>query len=141
MTEEIPHLEIHAHEGKHLPRQYLNLVRSRWMRSYRHCNDYMKLVDADAYYNAYGVYVLHILNRPNTIVRVAVLGDDADVVLGFSVMENEVLHYVEVPKVYRKQGIGRNLVPGEVKWFSSLTKTGVRLWAEKAPHAKFNPFA
>lgn len=133
-------VEIHAHEGKYLPAQYLNLVRSRWMRSYRHCNDYMKLVDPAAYYQAYGVYILNILSRPTTVVRLAVLQEDHDVVLGFGVAENTLLHYVEVPTAYRKQGIGRNLVPEKVEWFSHLTKLGMKLWSLKAPHARFSPF-
>lgn len=133
-------MEIHAHEGKYLPKQYLNLVRARWARSYRHNNDYMKLVQADAYYNAYSVYIMHILNRPSTTVRLAVLQEDPDVVLGFSVAEGNFLHYVEVPTAYRRQGIGRSLVPEKVEWFSHLTKLGMRLWAEKAPNAKFSPF-
>lgn len=137
---QLAEVEIHAHEGPHLPKEYLNLVRSRWMRSYRHCNDYMKLVQADAYYNAYGVYIINILNRPTTLVRLAVLGDDHDVVLGFGVAEGNTLHYVEVPTAYRRNGIGRNLVPEKIEWFSSLTKVGMKLWAEKFPYAKFNPF-
>lgn len=133
-------VEIYAWQGKLLPKRYLNLVRSRWMRSYRHCNDYMKLVDAAAYYFAYGVYIENILRRPNTVVRLALLEEDDDVALGFSVVEGSCLHYVEVPKSNRKQGIGRALVPDRIDWFSHLTKIGQRLWSTKAPNAKFNPY-
>ena len=133
-------IEIHAHEGKWLPKQYVNLVRSRWMRSYRRCNDYMRLVDADSYYHAYSNYITVVLGRPRTIVRLAVLSDDNDVALGFSVCELKVLHYVDVPKVYRKKGIGRSLVPEQIEWFTHLTRIGARLWSTKAPHAKFSPF-
>ncbi len=133
-------VQICAWAGRDLPKQYLNLVRSRWMRSYKHSNDYMKLVHSEAYYCAYSVYVENVLNRPNTTVRLALLEEDDDVALGFSVVENTCLHYVEVPKVNRGQGIGRALVPDKIEWFSHLTKIGFKLWAEKAPDAKFNPF-
>ncbi len=133
-------VQICAWQGKLLPKQYLNLVRSRWMRSYRHTNDYMKLVDSAAYYCAYSVYVELILNRPNTIVRLALLEEDDDVALGFSVVEGNCLHYVEVPRVNRRQGIGRALVPEKIEWFTHLTKIGMRIWSTKAPDAKLNPF-
>lgn len=133
-------VEIHLYEGRKLPEQYLNLVRSRWKRSYRHCNDFMKLVYAPAYYQAYSVYIENILNRPTCEVRLAVLADDNDVVLGFGVAERNVLHYVEVPTAYRKNGIGRNLIPEKVEWFTHLTKIGLKLWGRKFPDAKLNPF-
>lgn len=133
-------IEIHLHEGKHLPKQYRNLILSRWMHSYRRGNDYIKLINPQAYYSAYEVYILHILNRPLTSVRLAVLADDHDVVLGFGVSEGTMLHYVEVPKAYRRNGIGANLVPEKIEWFSHLTKIGMKLWAQKSPYAKFNPF-
>lgn len=133
-------VEIHLYEGRHLPKQYLNLVRSRWSRSYKHSNAYMKLVYAEAYYNWYSVYIMHILNRPNTVVRLAMLADDLDVILGFSVIEGDALHYVEVKGDYRRMGIGRNLVPEKIVYFSHITKIGARIWATKAPYARFNPF-
>lgn len=138
--EEVAMVEIHAHEGRHLPKQYLNLVRSRWMRSYRKCNDFMRLIDSAAYYQAYSVYVDVILNRPTTTVRLAVLQEDHDVVLGFSVAEGNKLHYVAVPVLNRRQGLGRNLLPEKVEWFSHITKIGLKLWPIKFPDAKFSPF-
>lgn len=138
--EAVGRIEIHVHKGRLLPRQYLNLVRARWMRSYRHNNDYMKLIDSDSYYQAYSKYIMSILGREETIVRLAVLEEDSDVTLGFGVSENTTLHYVEVPTAYRRQGIGGGLVPTDIKWFTHLTKTGIKLWAEKFPQAKFNPF-
>lgn len=133
-------VEIHQYPGKHLPGQYLNLVRSRWMRSYRFSNDYMRLTHAGAYYQAYGVYVMSILGRPTTKVRLAVLEEDNDVVLGFGVMDGTCLHYVEVPRAYRRNGIGTHLVPRKIEWFTHLTKIGMKLWSTKAPHARLNPF-
>lgn len=133
-------VEVHAYPGQQVPKTYFERVRHRWARSFRQNNDYIKLIDAAAYYQAYPVYILNVLNRPTTVVRVAVLADDHDVLLGYSVMEFEILHYVEVPTTYRKQGIAKNLVPGKVKWFSHLTHTGKILWPRLAEDAKFSPF-
>ena len=138
--EEIASYEIHLYAGKDVPKRYINLIRSRWMRSYKHDNDFMKLADPEGYYFSYSGYIESILNRPRTDVRFAVLSDDDDVVLGFSVTEANILHYVHVPKAYRKNGIAKMLLPDKIDWFSHLTKIGIKLWATKVPHAKFNPF-
>lgn len=133
-------VEIIAYPGISLPKQYQNLVRSRWMRNYKSDNDFMKMAYAPAYYAVYSKLVSAILNRPSTIVRLALLQDDSDVVLGFSIMESSVLHYIHVPKGYRRKGIGRLLVPEYIEYFSHLTKIGINLWHMKFPKAKFNPF-
>lgn len=133
-------VEIHVHEGRFLPKQYIGLVKIRWIRSYRRNNSFMELVDPIAYDFFYKPYVEGILHRPKTTVRLAVLGDDNDVTLGFSVTEGNILHYVEVKKDYRKQGLATSLVPDGIEWITHLTKTGMRIWSVKLPKAKFNPF-
>lgn len=123
-----------------IPSRYQNLVFAKWMRSYRHGNDYVKLANPDCYFEAYNRYITNILYRPDTILRLAVLSDEDDVVLGFSVIERDVLHYVLVGKDFRKQGIAKQLVPTEINWITHLTKIGLRLWAKELPQAQFNPF-
>ncbi len=56
-------IEIFAYPGTRLPKQYINLVKSRWIRNYRTQNDFMKMVHAPCYYSAYNVYISNILNR------------------------------------------------------------------------------
>jgi GNAT superfamily N-acetyltransferase len=132
--------EVHLHEGKHLPEGYFNLVKSRWVKTYRSQNDFMRLVDADAYYFYYPHYVESVMKRAGTEIRLVVLSDDHDVVLGFSVTEGNTLHYVHVPRDYRRQGIAKTLLPENLEWFTHITKLGLKLWPEKMPKLKFNPF-
>ena len=131
---------VTAYPGREIPRRYLNLVRSRWVRSYKRGNGYMKIVHPPAYYFSYNPYVNSILNRPDTVVRIAALEEDDDVVLGFSVVERNILHYVHVPKDYRRQGIGAMLTPSGLDWFTHLTEVGMKLWSMKMPNLKFNCF-
>ena len=131
---------IKKYSGAVLPSNYQNFVIARWLRSFRYGNDYIKLVDSDSYYEAYGRYVRNVLEQQSTIVRLAVLEDNPDVAFGFSVSAGKVLHYVYVGLDYRNQGIGKHLVPIEVSEFTHLTKTGLKLWTSHAPKAKFNPF-
>jgi len=127
--------------GRMLPAQYVNLVISRWMRSYRFGNDYLKLTDSDHYFQSYSVYINRILYAPETVIRLAVLTDDPDVALGFAVFRGHTLDYVHVHKDCRKQGIAKFLLGDHVKQFTHLTRIGMKLWPTKLPDALFTPFA
>jgi hypothetical protein len=129
-----------TYAGIHLPPQYRNLVFSRWLRSLRFGNDYFKLIDSDAYYENYHIYLNNLLIRKNVTVQLAVLSDDIDVVLGFSVSENNTLHYVHIHKDSRKRGIGRTLIPAQIDTITHITKIGMSIWGSKFPLVKLNPF-
>jgi hypothetical protein len=81
-----------------------------------------------------------LLQEDGIVIRFAVLSDDVDVVLGFSVSEDKTLHYVHTNKDTRKQGIAKSLVPFEVEIITHLTKMGMMLWSTKLPGALFHPF-
>lgn len=126
--------------GITLPAQYASMVYSKWLRSLRYGNDFFKLIEPDAYYSVYKRYIHNVLRKPDTSVRIAVLTDDADVALGFSIFQEPVLHYVHVHKDNRKLGIGRNLIPPGITTITHVTKTGLSIWGSKYSDWKFNPF-
>lgn len=130
-----------AYRSRDLPESCRNLVFSKWLRSLRHGNDYFRLTDSHAYFKAYDRYIAKILGEIDTAVRLAVLSDDHDVVLGFSVSRANVLDYVHVHKDHRKMGIGTNLIPKGVDTITHVTRTGMSIWGSKYPRWKFNPFA
>lgn len=137
---EVEAYEILKYRGMNLPTEYLNYIKTKWMRSYRYNNDFIRLIDSDCYYAAYGPFLVSILLRPHALVRVAVIAGDSDVMLGFSVIENETLHYVFVHKDFRKSGIGKKLTPTMISSFTHITKLGLKLWPTKLGQAIFNPF-
>lgn len=141
--EQLASYQVLLYQRDELPQIYVNFILSKWLRSYRYGNDYIKLIDSDCYYRGYQGYIKRLLNSQGRI-RLAVLSDDHDVALGFSLIqsipEGNILHYVYVHKDVRRQGIGKALVPIEIKEFTHLTKTGMKLWATKMPEAIFNPF-
>ena len=130
-----------AYRGQALPEDYRSMIYSRWLRSLRHGNDFMRLIVPQAYYTAYQKLITAILNLPETTVRIAVLSEDHDVALGFSVSRGTILEYVHVHKDQRKRGIGTNLVPKDTDTITHLTKTGLAIWGTKYGKWKFNPFA
>lgn len=132
--------QIKAYKGGSLPESFTNFVLAKWMKSFRYGNDYIRLSDSDSYYRAYERYLKSILESPLMTIRLALLTEDPDVAFGFSVSSGHTLHYVYVGLDYRGQGIGKKLVPLEVKEFTHLTKKGLKLWSLKAPTAVFNPW-
>lgn len=137
-----PTYSVIAYPAHHLPKHYTNKILANWLISYKHCNDYMKLIDRDAYFESYKVILQNIMRRPFSIIRLAVLSLDYDVVLGWSCIEAATLHYVYVNKDMRKKGIAKHLVPKfkEIEILTHLTKAGLAIWNNKMPNAIFDPF-
>lgn len=124
-----------------LPKEYEGMIFSKWLRSLRYGNDFFKMIDPDAYWANYEALVQRILRAPETEVRLAVLSDDHDVVLGFSVSRGTALDYVHVHNIQRRQGIGKNLVPPGITTITHVTNTALTIWGSKYGEWKFNPFA
>lgn len=130
-------LKIKASE---LPPQYNGMVRKQFRISLRGGNDYLKLIDPNVYYDIYPKYIATILDRPQSLVKIAVLTDNEDVVLGWSLSEPDKIHYVFVHKDNRKIGIAKSLVTESFSQFSHITNIGLSIWHSKFPKATFNPF-
>jgi GNAT superfamily N-acetyltransferase len=123
-----------------LPDNYRPMVFNKFLLSLRYSNDYFKLIEKNAYFKTYERFIGNLLHRDSAYLRLAVLSDDHDVVLGWALMEPECMHYVYVNRDYRRIGIAKALVKEPFKEFSHLTKIAMLLWSSKFPEAKFNPF-
>jgi len=119
---------------------YRSMIYAKWLRSMRYGNEYAKLIEQTAYFKYAHDYITRLLDNPKTVIKLAVLTDDIDVVLGFSVIRGKVLDYVYVHRDQRRLGIGASLVPDDIETFSNLTKVGLIVWKLKYPHLKFVPY-
>lgn len=125
-----------------LPELYIPLIYSRWLRSFRLGNEWLKKATAADYYKHYHAYIENLLKKPGSVTRLAVLSDDHDVVLGFSICREDVLDYVHVQVDHRKTGIARKLIPENITTISHTTRLAIDIWQEKyKDKLKFNPFA
>lgn len=138
---EAPTYSVISLKAAKLPSQYEGMIFSKWMRSLRYGNPLFKKVDHKDFYKNYHVFIEKILAKPDTIVRLAVLSDNHDVVLGFAVSREDVLDYIHVHKDYRQNGIGTLLLPPDITTFTHLTKTWFPIWQTKYKEWRFNPFA
>lgn len=128
--------DILAFHNSHLFDPYRNMVISKWLRSLRFGNEYFRLITPEGYWRPYKRYLEELINK--SIIRVAVLSDDSDVALGFSVTENTTLHYVFVHADFINSGIASSLIPKECDQISHITKNWMRVMDRKYKF-KFNP--
>lgn len=130
--------KVISYLGSHLPPEFTNVIIAPFINSLRYGNDLFKLVDQDSYYKAYSKYIGLLLMRPKSVIKLALLNDKT--VLGWSLYEDEILHYVWVKKEVRRQGIARALLPMKFTSISHITNKGLNIWVNKFPEVRFNPF-
>ena len=120
---------------------YRGAITARWRDTLKFGNDMMKLTKMSTYKRAYTKHIANILDQPSSEVRLAVLTEDHDVVLGFSVSRGHVLDYVHVMHEYKRNGIGTRLVPKGITTVSHLTHIGLTIMAKKYPEWEIDLFA
>lgn len=138
--EEKASYSVIPYSGCDLPGSYRNMVLAKWMRTLRFGNDFFRLIKSDGYFESYQIYIKGILARHQCIVRLAVLTDEPDTCLGFSVSEPGILHYVWVHKDNRRIGICRELIKFQFDYITHLTTPWMAIWNKKFSKASFNPF-
>ena len=119
--------------------QDANFVMATWLKGLRYGNDWFELIPSEVYFKVYHQVIEQILLRPKTLIQIACLKDEPDVILGYSVFEDSTLHFLFVKRPWRGIGIAKMLTPIGITTVSHLTKTG-RAILTKTPGVTFNPF-
>jgi hypothetical protein len=130
--------KIITYQVTKMPYEFRNVILQPYLTTHRYGNDYAKLIDNDAYFDNYGKYIRNLLFKPTVVVRLAMLSDKT--VLGWSLSEGNVLHYVWVKKEVRRKHIGESLVPKGIEFFTHITNYGLAIWAKKYQSWRLNPF-
>lgn len=117
-----------------------NFIIASWLKSLKYSNDWFGAIDSEVYYTNYQIIIKSILGRPNSRIKIACLREDNDVILGYSVYEEDKIHFVFVKSVWRKIGLARALVPAQFNTVTHLTNIGQNI-IKNHPNVKFNPFA
>ncbi len=125
--------------GKDLPTNYQALVFSAWLRSLRKGNASYKQIPSNAYYLCYHKFIENLLQKPGCIVKLAVLTEDHDIVLGFSVSREDVLDYIFVQPDQRGQKLSNVLIPSPMTAFTHMTNQWYTIWQSKYKECEFKP--
>lgn len=115
-----------------------NFIMATWLRGAYYGNPWFAWIDKDIFMHRYHVVLEKLLDKPEVGVAVACLQDDPDTILGYSVVESNILHWVYVKESWRKMGIAKSLVPKTIDTTTHLTMLGHKIMPESY---KFNPFA
>jgi len=117
-----------------------NYLKKSFAQNLRNKNEYFKLIRPDAYWEIYPKYIQALINKPTTQVSIAIMEEDT--ILGWSMYDGHVLHFVHVRKDIRMQGFATQLIPKDITEFTHITNEALRIWPkEKFKHLTFNPFA
>lgn len=117
-----------------------NFILATWLRGLFYGDSWFSHVPKSIFMDHYHKVIDFILQSPNTIIAVACLKEDQDVILGYSVINssNNSLHWVFVKKAWRGIGISKKIVPNTVNTVTHLTKVGLSIITKK--NIQFNPF-
>lgn len=115
-------------------------IYATWLRGLYYGDSWFTAINKDTFMKEYKKIIYNILQNPNIVIRVACLKDDADVILGYSVVNKSetVLHWCFVKTAWRKIGLAKSLVPSTVKDSTVATKLGMIILKKK--NIEFNPF-
>lgn len=118
-----------------------NFVIATFLRGLYFGDSWFSLVPKTIFMANYHTVAHNLLNHPKTVVLIACLKEDPDVVLGYSILSSDLqnVHWVYVKSAWRKQGIGAELIPASVANITHLSTLGKSLMV-KRPNMIFDPF-
>lgn len=113
----------------------LPLIYSTWLLGLYHGCEWFSRIKKDSFFKNYKLALERLL--PRCTIKVAVLSDDDDVILGYVVYRDSTLDWIFVKKAWRKMGIAKMLLPQGINNCTHLTKVGRSL---KPKEWTFDPF-
>lgn len=116
--------------------QDTNFILSTWLKGALHGNSFFSLIPRDTFFENYERVIKAIIERAET--RIATLPDDPNIILGYSVTEPGIIHWVYVKKAWRKMGIAKTLTQGPFDTVTHVTDLSLAILKNKPKI--FNPF-
>lgn len=123
----------------------IGFIKKTWLYSYYNGNTDMQNIDKSIFMHEYGQIINAILTHNSTLVRVACLADDPNIIVSFSVVGHfsdkekpvNVLHFVYTKKLWRGNEIHLQILPDDLQFCSHMTR---QFYEIKPKTIKFNPF-
>lgn len=119
-------------------------ILSTWLKGLLWGGDQLyRRIPKNIYFSNHRKLIEKILGSPETKVKLAVLKEDADVILGYSVYREAggqvVLDFVFIKKDWRNIGLAKSLCPNSIYAVTNLTRVGASILA-KNPAVIYNPY-
>lgn len=118
-----------------------NFILATFLRGLYYGDSWFSAIDKKAFMENYKKVAEALISGNNTIINIACLKDEPDVILGYSILSSDyqTIHWVFVKESWRKKGIAKSLCPQYPSTVTHLNKLGKTLLT-KFPGVIFNPF-
>lgn len=118
-----------------------SFILATWLRGLYYGDSWFSLIPKNIFMENYHTIIESIIANPNTIIKVACLKGDADVILGYTVYHDvqrgSAIDWVFTKSAWRNIGIAKMLCPDNAVACTHLTKVGRAI---KPKNCDFNPF-
>lgn len=114
-------------------------ILATFLRGLYYGDNYYSQMPKNRFMECYHPFLEHLLDSPGIDIKVACLEDDKDIIVGYSMYTNTVLHWVFVKKQWRKIGVAKVLVPEKLTACTHLTELGKQI-LKKKPGVYFDPY-
>lgn len=85
----------------------LSFIYSTWSRGQYHGYSPHSVINKQVFFKEYSKITSNILKHPSTHVYITCLPDAEDIILGYVVIQNNVLHWIYVKQAWRNKGISK----------------------------------
>ena len=105
-----------------------NFIFSTWLKGNYFGNFYFGEMPQDLYFSEYAAHITKVLQNPHTRITIACSDDQPNWLVGFSVYQGHVLHWVYVKKDYRRKGVATLMLKDKnIHVVTNLTGIGCTL--------------
>lgn len=118
-----------------------NFILATFLRGLYYGDSWFSMIPKPIFMANYKKVANVLLTSPKTVIKVACLKEDPDVILGYSILSSDyqAIVWVFVKSAWRRQGIAKTLVPRHPTEVTHLTRLGAELM-NKFENVTFNPF-
>ncbi len=103
----------------------INFIYATMLRGLYYGNTFYKKIDKSAFFLNYDTYLGNLLAKSDSVVKVACLESDSDIILGYAIYTPlKALHYVFVKDAWRRRGVAKMLIPTGLPSVSQITDLG-----------------
>lgn len=115
----------------------LAFIYATFLRGLYYGNSWYGTINKKDFFDNYPAVLDKIIRK--SLINIACLTEDEDVILGYSIAEPGILHWVGVKEAWRMQGIAKKLLADfDIKAVTHTTKAGDAI--RKKKNWIYNPF-
>jgi GNAT superfamily N-acetyltransferase len=117
-------------------------ILATFLRGLYYGDSWFSQVPKDIFMANYKLVAEKLVTSPRSIVKIACLKEDPDIIIGYSILSGDYssVHWVYVKEKFRKRGVAKSLLPKYPTAVTHLTVLGKSLLNKFETPPIFNPF-